>query len=79
MKKCGDCIIGSGQELYYDYGGEDFIFESSIINGSSNSRNWDVLSLFNFCPECGNKNNLKRFQKFFKEPLESYLLSGKIL
>lgn len=79
MKKCDDCIIGSGQELYFDYGGESFIFESSLEDNNYNVRNWEILSLFNFCPECGNKNNLKRFEKFLNKPLEDFLLSGKVL
>ena len=79
MKKCNDCIIGSGQESSFDYGGENFVLESSIVNGFYNLRNLQVLSLFNFCPECGHKNSLKRFQVFLDEPIENYLLSGKVL
>lgn len=79
MKKCDKCIIGSGLECYYDYGGEEFIFEDCIEHGFIELRKYDCLSLFNFCPECGHKNNLKRFQAFLDEPLENYLFSGKVL
>lgn len=52
MKKCDKCIIGSGLESYYDYGGEEFIFEDCIEHGFTALRKYACLSLFNFCPEC---------------------------
>lgn len=75
-KKCEDCVIGSGIELYYDYGGESFIFESTMNNKLllKHVLHWEILSLFPYCPYCGNKNNLEILEKSLKNPITDYML-----
>ena len=76
MEKCEDCVVGSGVECYYDYGGENFIFESTINNEKESKEisHWDILTLFSYCPYCGNKNNLKGLEKHLNNPITDYVL-----
>ena len=76
MKKCNDCVVGTYLECYYDYGGENFMFESTINNESllKNILNVDCLSLYPYCPFCGNKNNLDIISIASKNPISYYML-----
>lgn len=74
MSKCVDCCIGSGLECYYDYGGEELIFEDCIKLDKNALKCFDILTLYNYCPYCGNKNNLSRYRGFTRNKLEDYII-----
>lgn len=71
--KCKNCCIGSYLESYFDYGGDDFIFENCIDINKSFFRCLDLICLYSYCPLCGNKNNLERYRKFLPCTLEDVI------
>lgn len=75
-KKCEDCVVGSGSKSYCAFGGESFIGESAITNKKflEYVSHWENLSLFPYCPYCGNKNNLEILAKTLKNPITDYML-----
>ena len=79
MEKCTFCCIGTGLDTYYDYGGEDLIFEDCIDLDKRALKSLDVLTLYNYCPFCGHKNNLEKYRGFTRYNLEDYIISGDVL
>ena len=76
MDKCIYCCYGSSKELYYDYGCEDLIFENCLDIDKDFLKSPEILTLYNFCPYCGHKNNLEKFRGFTRDVLEDYIISG---
>lgn len=78
MEKCSECCYGTCKELYYDYGCEDLISEDCLKTDKNFLKSKECITLYNFCPYCGHRNNLEKFRGFTRYVLEDYIITGNV-